>query len=60
MQEMEEAQVQSLGRENPLEMDVAPVLLPGKSHEKRSPVGCCPWGCKESDMTEHISEEKPA
>ena len=22
-----------------------PVLLPGKSHGQRSPVGCSPWGC---------------
>ena len=22
-----------------------PVLLPGKSHERRSLVGCSPWGC---------------
>ena len=31
-----------------------PVLLPGKSHEWRSLVGCGPWGCKESDMTEQL------
>ena len=30
----------------------APVLLPGKSHGRRSLVGCSPWGCKELDMTE--------
>ena len=29
-----------------------PVLLPGKSHEHRSLVGCSPWGCKELDMIE--------
>ena len=29
-----------------------PVLLPGKSHGRRSLVGCSPWGGKESDMTE--------
>ena len=28
-----------------------PVLLPGKSHGRRSLVGCRPWGCKESDTT---------
>ena len=28
------------------------VLLPGKSHGQRSLVGCSPWGCEESDMTE--------
>ena len=31
-----------------------PVLLPGKSHERRSLVGCSPWGCKESDTTERL------
>ena len=30
------------------------VLLPGKSHEQRSLVGCSPWGPKESDMTERL------
>ena len=25
-----------------------PVLLPGKSHGRRSLVGCSPWGCEES------------
>ena len=29
-----------------------PVLLPGKSRGRRSPVGCSPWGCSESDRTE--------
>ena len=29
-----------------------PGLLPGKSHGQRSLVGCRPWGCQESDMTE--------
>ena len=28
------------------------VLLPGKSHGQGNLVGCSPWGCKESDMTE--------
>ena len=31
-----------------------PVLLPGKSHGRRSLVGYSPWGCKESDMTERL------
>ena len=31
-----------------------PVLLPGKSHGWRSLVGCSPWGCKESDVTEPL------
>ena len=46
--------VQSLGRENPLEEDVAttPVFLPGKFHGWRSLADYSPWGHKESDMTE--------
>ena len=28
------------------------VFLPGKFHGQSSLVGCSPWGCKESDMTE--------
>ena len=31
-----------------------PVLLPGKSHGRRSLVGCSPWGRKESDPTERL------
>ena len=31
-----------------------PVLLPGKSHGRRSLVGCSPWGCEELDMTERL------
>ena len=31
-----------------------PVLLPGKSHGRRSLVGCSPWAPSESDTTEHL------
>ena len=31
-----------------------PVLLPGKSHGRRSLVGCSPWGCEELDTTEQL------
>ena len=31
-----------------------PVLLPGKSHGRRSLVGCSPWGGEESDTTERF------
>ena len=31
-----------------------PVLLPGKSHGRRSLEGCSPWGRKESDTTEWL------
>ena len=61
---MQETQVQSLGREDPLEKGMAIhsswrrqwhptlVLLPGKSHGWRSLVGCSPWGRTESDTNE--------
>ena len=49
-----EARVQSLGREDPLEKEMAihSSILPGKSHGQRSLEGYSPWGHKESDMTE--------
>ena len=31
-----------------------PVLLPGKSHGRRGPVGCSPWGRSELDRTERL------
>ena len=31
-----------------------PVFLPGKSHGRRSLVGCSPWGLEESDTTEWL------
>ena len=31
-----------------------PVLLPGKSHGRRSLVGCSPWDHEESDTTEQL------
>ena len=31
-----------------------PVLLPGKSHGRRSLVGCSPWGREESDMIRRL------
>ena len=31
-----------------------PVLLPGKSHGRRSLVGYSPWGCEELDTTERL------
>ena len=33
---------------------LTPALLPGKSHGRRSLVGCSPWGHEESDMTEQL------
>ena len=32
---------------------LTPVFLPGKAPGQRSKVGYSPWGCKESDTTEH-------
>ena len=53
---MRETRVQSLGREDPLEKEMAitPVLLPGKSHGQRSLVGYSPWGRKELDTPERL------
>ena len=36
MQEMQEMWVQSLGWEDPLEKEITPVFLPGKSHRQRN------------------------
>ena len=54
MQDMQEMWVQLLGREDPLEQEMAThsSILLGKSHGQRSLVGYSPWGHKESDMTE--------
>ena len=35
-------------------MQSTPVLLPGKSHGRRSLVGCSPWGREELDTTEQL------
>ena len=32
-----------------------PVFLPEEFHGQRSLVGYCPWGCKETDMTERLT-----
>ena len=51
---MHETWVQSLGWEDywRREWQPTPVFLPGESQEQGSLVGCCLWGCTESDMTE--------
>ena len=53
---MQENRVRSLGREDPLEKEMAtvPVFLPGESHGGRSLVGYSPRDHKESDMTERL------
>ena len=57
MQEMPEIQLQSVGREDPLEKEMVthPNILPGKFPGQKSLMGCDPRGCKESDATEHLS-----
>ena len=54
MQVMQEMLVRSLGRDNPLEEEMAThsSILAWKSHGQRSLVGYSPWDCKESDMTD--------
>ena len=32
-------------------------FLPGKFHGQRSLEGNSPWGCKESDLTEHVHSQ---
>ena len=50
MQEPQESQVRSLGREDPLERAWQPTseFLPGESHGQRSLAGYSPQGQKES------------
>ena len=50
-QEMQETQVQSLGREDPPEeeMQSTPVFLTGKLHGKRRLAGHSRWGHKDLD-----------
>ena len=44
--------------------NTAPVFLPRKFHGQKSLVGCSPWGCHESDITDwarrHMATPKPA
>ena len=53
---MQETQVQSLGWEDPLEKEMAPLssILGWKTHGQRSLVGYSPWSHKELDMTEQV------
>ena len=53
---MQEAWVQSLSREDPLEKEIATHSsnLPGKSHGQRNLVDYSPWDLKESDTTERL------
>ena len=51
-----ETRVQFLGRKIPRrrKWQSTPALSPGKSHGRRSLVGCSPWGHQESDKTERL------
>ena len=53
---MQETEVQCLGQEDPLEEEVAThssILAWRFPWTGRSLAGYSPWGCKESEMTEH-------
>ena len=54
----QETWVRSLGREDPLEKEVATLQYTclRKSHRQRSLVGYSPWGWKESDLHMHAME----
>ena len=51
---MQEKQVQSLGKEYPLEEEMAThsSILAWRMHGQRSLAGCSPWGHKESYIAE--------
>ena len=53
---MQETQVQSLGREGPLEEEMAThsSILAWETPEQRSLEGYSPWGHRESDITERL------
>ena len=57
MQEMQEMQVQSLGREDPLEEETATYssILAWRIPWTEEPVDYGAWGLKESDTTERLS-----
>ena len=51
---VQETWVQSLGQEDPLEMRMSPIFLPGEFYGQRSLVGSHPCGPLELDMTEQL------
>ena len=55
---MLETWVRTLGQENSLgkELLSTPVFLPGEFHGQRSLAGYSPWGHKESDRTEQVTQ----
>ena len=50
--------VQSLGQEDPWRREWQPtqVLLPGESHGQRSQASYSPWGQKESDTAQQLTQ----
>ena len=52
---MQETQICSLDREDPLQKEMATHFLPGEFHGQRSLVGYSPWGHEESDMIEQLT-----
>ena len=50
---VQETQVQSLGREDPLEKEMA---MTGEFHGQRSLAGYSLWSSKESDMNERLTQ----
>ena len=57
---MQEIWIRYLGGKDPWmrKWQPTPVFLPGKAYEQRSLAGYSPWGCEESDMTEHAQTSK--
>ena len=57
MQETQEVRVQSLGREDPIEKEMAThsSILAWRIPWTESLVDYSPWGLKESDMTERLT-----
>ena len=57
---VQEMQFRSLGREDPLEKEMATHsnILAWKSHGQRSLAGYSPWGRKESDTTEQQNNKR--
>ena len=55
---MQATKVQSLGGEDPWRRawKPTPVFLPGEFHEQRSLLGYSPWGSKDSDLTEQLTQ----
>ena len=62
MQETQDTHVWSPGGEDPLEKGMATHsrTLAGESQGQKSLAGYSPWGCQESDTTEHMAHPTEA